>query len=371
MRKLFVFIGVVAVLTVGMMVPTAVLAQTTASEEELVIDSIITENLYAAAEIVTINATSQADIVAAAGKIVINGDVNGNLILAAGEIEVNGNVTGDLLAAAGIVVVNGNITGDARIFSGQAFVNAESVTGDLVVAAGRAGIDTATVVLGKKMVSAGNAVLNSQGNPESLSEIAGTVSQADYFSHTFSSAGVFASALGIIISLLILVGGIVANYLIIRFFPTFTERTLETMRSEMFMSVVVGLGILVFSPIIGFILLISGIGVPVLSLLAALAVLAFLFSRAYGNYLVGRMILEQLKYENTGRLLPLVIGTLVFAIIGIVPVLGWVVNGLANILIPAWGIGAMSMHKWESVQAERTTSKPAKTKKKKTSSKSK
>ncbi len=353
MRKISILTSAFAVLLASLLLPATVYAQMT-SEDEIIIDSVVTDNLYVAAEDFTLNARSQADVVVGARRIIINGDVNGNLILAAQEIEINGNVTGDVLGAAGIIVLNGDVTGDARLFAGQAFVNSENIRGDLVVASGRASISEATKVELKNLIAAGNTSLNIIDNPTSLPEVVGTDSQADYFSGLFASTGIVASILGAFISLLFLVGGIVANYLVIRFFPTFTERTLVKMKEDAFTSVMVGLGVFVVSPIVAFVLLITGVGLPILVLLLALGWLAYLFSMAYGNYIVGRIALEQLKFDSTGRLLPLVVGTAIFTIIGLVPVVGWFITGIGSILLSAWAIGAMFMHKWDSIRVNNT-----------------
>lgn len=361
MRKLLV-LPILAIFSVGfLLTPTAVQAQWMA-EETLTVEENSSENIYVAAEEFILNGNSEQDVVAAAGRLVINGDVSGNLIVAGGEVEVNGAVVGDVLAAGGNVVVNGPISGDLRLVGGQVYVNSEDIYGDLIVAGGSVSISEDTVVRGQRKIQGGALTFDSTQNPTTLSEIVGSNSQFEGLSESLEGIAVVASIIGFVFGLLALVGTVIANYLVIRFFPVLTENTLVTMKENALYSILVGIGLFIFAPILGFILLISGVGIPVLGVLAALASVAYIFAGAYSNYMVGRLILVQLNFENTGRLLPLITGTVLIGILKLIPVIGFVFAFLGDIVLPAWGVGALAMNKWVDVR-EMETKKPSKKKK--------
>lgn len=89
--------------------------------------------------------TVQEDLIVFAGRVDIRGRVAGDLVAAAGEVYVDGIVDGDLLVVAGKTNVGGAVGDDARITSGEVNLTG-SVADDMFVGAGNLVVaDSATI----------------------------------------------------------------------------------------------------------------------------------------------------------------------------------------------------------------------------------
>lgn len=69
------------------------------------------------------------------------------------------------------------------------------------------------------------------------------------------------------------------------------------------------------------------------------------------SFLVGRMILERIREPwGTGRVWPLVLGVVLFALIRAIPILGWFIGLIVTLL----GLGALWLMVWEALRRRRT-----------------
>lgn len=296
------------------------------------------------------------DVVALAGEVVIDAQVADGVYLAAGNVLINGNVGGDVLIAAGNVVINGNIEGDVRIVAGQVFINSERIGGELVIpGAGLVSIADGVVIEGRSQITAGTLTDRATNNPQDLAGFA----DAGYFRGphmSFDTLGPVLSSvaqgfifIAALFTILFVIGLFITSYSIIRLFPVLTERTLETMKQKPGKSVLVGAVVMLLSPFLALFLVLTVVGMPLLGLLILLASLVWIFANVYANYLVGRLFLKKLGMNKTGRALPLLLGTILMSILGlvfgIVPLLG----SMFNFFVTAWGSGAILLDKWHKL----------------------
>jgi cytoskeletal protein CcmA (bactofilin family) len=115
-RILFV-VGLVALASFVLAAP--VLAADIRSNDVIVIDEDVNDDLYLFA-----------------GSITVNSTVHGDLIAAGGDITINGTIDGDLWAAGGRVHINGTVADDVRIAGSDLKLGPSAKVGDDLFAAG-------------------------------------------------------------------------------------------------------------------------------------------------------------------------------------------------------------------------------------------
>lgn len=110
-------------------------------DEELFIETVSEDDVYAGGGLVTIDEDVNGDLVVGGGSVTINGNVNGDLTVAGGQITINGDVSDDVRAAGGSIFLNGNVGDDLVVTSGQLNVSANSlIGGTLVLGSGMANV---------------------------------------------------------------------------------------------------------------------------------------------------------------------------------------------------------------------------------------
>jgi hypothetical protein len=109
-RLLVVFM---VTLALGLVFVVPVFASEVISEEDIVIDEDIDDDVYAFGATVTVNATIDGDLVASGGVITINGTVTGDVLAMAQTVIINGTIEDDLRAGAAVVLLaDGASVGD-------------------------------------------------------------------------------------------------------------------------------------------------------------------------------------------------------------------------------------------------------------------
>lgn len=289
----------------------------------------------------------------------INGDVEGNLYAAGGNVVVNGTVAGDISIAGGAVIVNSSQPGDVRMFAGMVFVNSPMIEGDLAAFAGQLSVGPDTQIGGTKYVNSGMYTQSVQANPTTVAEL-----ENNYFNWKDEDVNRSAKQLAVafagflaVAGALVFIGNYFVQLAVIKFFPVIADGTMKVMREKKLQSVMAGVLVLFASPFVALLLLISVFGIPVLGLLSVLALVVLVFSSAYPSYLLGDYIFTQFKAKKTASWLKLGLGYLTlhlgFAILLLVPFLGWALHGILMFLISMWSIGGMLVYKWDKLQANK------------------
>jgi hypothetical protein len=105
-------------------------------------------------ENLNINEAQSDDLYLIGGNIVINEDITGDLYVTGGTITVNGNISEDLVVGGGTVTVLGNVAGDVRIVGGELAVYG-NVADDLMVFGGKVDLGRDAVVSGSLITASG------------------------------------------------------------------------------------------------------------------------------------------------------------------------------------------------------------------------
>ena len=312
--------------------------------------------------------TINDDIYAAGGTISIDGNVNGSVIAAGGTITVSGTVTRDVMVAGGTINVTGKVGGSVRAVGGNLTLNAPSggtIGRDLVIASGTATV--AAPVARRVTMGSGDLTLRGRvggdvrgrvdhlrldgaqigGNLDYTSDnsvartngarVAGTTTR-----HTPTDRGPRGAADGFLRWLRGLIGIFALGVLLLLLLPRFSTRSIDTLRAEPWASLGIGAAILVVTPIVALIVFIVGLlvgGWWLGLLLVPLWILALAIGYVVSGFLLGRLIFARLGWGRYHDVLALLGGLFVLTVVGLVPLIGWLVSLAAFVA----GAGAVAL----------------------------
>jgi len=349
------------ILTLALLVfiPLSAGAATVAADDALTLSEASSGNAYLAGANVRITAPITGDVSALATDVILLAPVSGDALLAGGTIEADGPVGGDLRAFGARIGVKGNVTGDVFVAGGAVRITGKG--GEV-----RAfGIDVSVVggADGPVAIYGSNVTLGGEfsGNVEVFASdrltllpgthITGSLEydapqQADIaesavilgdvaytgsasFLPTKEEAQTFAVAGAGLFLVVRILSGMLAAALIAGLFPIFVNdvatRVLRRSPRKFVLLTLLGFGIIVAAPMLGFFLALSFVGFGIALLIGAayllLLLLSFLTSGILAGALIGRFILKKERVTWRSTLL----GMLVLSFIALVPVLGVVV----------------------------------------------
>ncbi|MDQ6714395.1 MAG: FapA family protein, partial [Candidatus Dormibacteraeota bacterium] len=336
----------------------------------------VNDDVYAGAGTISVSGTVNGSVIAAGGTITVSGNVARDLIIGGGTITVTGRVAGSIIAAGGNITVNGPVAQDIVVTGGMIDIGSSATIGrDLVVAGGTATV-SAPIARRVRMSSGsltlrnrvggdvrgrvdhlkldgaqvgGNLDYTSNTSAELLNgaRVAGTTTR-----HTPTDRGGDAGN-GFLGWLRGLIGIFALGLLLIFLLPGFSSRAIDTERAEPWASLGIGAAILVITPIVALIVFIIGIfigGWWLGLLLVPLWILALAIGFAISGFLLGRLIFARLGWGRYHDALALLGGLFVLTVVGLIPVIGWLV-GLAAVVL---GLGALAL-----VVSRRASMRPA------------
>ena len=325
----------------------------------------VNDDIYAGAGTVSIDGTVNGSVIAGGGTITVTGTVTRDLIVGGGTINVSGHIGGSIIAAGGNVTVTGPIAQDLVVTAGRVDVGSAATIGrDLVVAGGTATI-SAPIARRVQMTSGSLTLRNRVGGDvrgrvdhlkldgaqiggnldytsnNSVEQVNGAHVTGTITRHTPTDRGGDASN-GFLGWLRGLIGIFALGLLLIFLFPALSSRAIDTERAQPWASLGIGAGILVITPIVALIVFVIGIligGWWLGLLLIPLWILALAIGYAISGFLLGRLIFARLGWGGYHDALALLGGLFVLTVVGLIPVIGWLV-GLVAIV---FGAGALAL----------------------------
>ncbi|HEY4844386.1 MAG TPA: hypothetical protein VII89_01705 [Candidatus Dormibacteraeota bacterium] len=325
----------------------------------------VNDDIYAGAGTISIQGTVNGNVIAGGGTITVSGNVTRDLIVGGGTINVTGRVGGSIIAGGGNLTLNGQVAQDIVVTGGMIDIGSGGSIGrDLVIAGGTATV--AAPVTRRVQMSAGSLTLRSHvggdvhGNVDRLkldgAQIAGNL---DYTSNNqvemVNGAQVTGTVTrhtptdqsrnvggGFVGWLRALIGIVALGLLLILLLPGVGTRAIDVLRAEPWASLGIGAAILVITPIVALIVFIIGIfigGWWLGLLLIPLWILALAVGYVVSGFLLGRLIFARLGWGRYHDILALLAGLFVLAVVGIIPVLGWLVGLVALV----FGTGALAL----------------------------
>ncbi|WP_135827689.1 polymer-forming cytoskeletal protein [Halorussus halobius] len=290
--------------------------------------------------------TVDGDLTAFGGTVVVRGTVDGNLTAAAGNVLVAGQVNGDLEAFAGNVRINGTVTGDASAVGGNVFLDEggrvdgalEAGAGNVVVegeVGGDARLGAETVTVGPSAVVGGDLAYGGDLDLADGASVAGEVREESNVNPDVGPVG--GTLPGWVSWAYGLLANLVLGAIAVLAFPRFSDGLADRVAGDPLRSGGVGLLLLVGVPVLLVLLAISLVGIP-LALVGAFAYAFVLWlGYVYGAFAVGTLLLGLADAAN--RWLALAVGLVAVSLVGIVPVVG----GLVEFAVLLLGLGALAL----------------------------
>jgi cytoskeletal protein CcmA (bactofilin family) len=350
--------------------PPALGAQETGAT--VILRGTLTDNVYVAGGTVDVSGDLERDLVAAGGTINIRQLVKGDVIIAGGSVNVSGRVGDDVRAAGGTITIGGPVGGEVVAVGGTVTLTPEArvdgrtwLSGGRVVMAGRIGrelkvaaaeVSVTGDVEGDMQIAArtieilstarikGDLVYTSE-KPARIdpgAQIRGRV--------TYTKSGLTQRArrIGLIVIALVrialLVGVIVCGVALLLLFPGFAIPAARTIRSDPWKSLGLGFLVLIGTPIVGIVLVMTIIGIPVGLALGAFYMVALLLGYLTAAVFLGdqgaRLVGRGPELPTGPRVLSLVLSLVALALVRLIPVLG----GIVTLLAVVTGLGAVSHH---------------------------
>ena len=336
----------------------------------------VNDDIYAGAGTISISGTVNGNVIAGGGTITVSGNITRDLILGGGTITVTGHVGGSIIAAGGNITVNAPVAQDIVVTGGMIDVGSGATVGrDLVVAGGTATVSAP--VARRVQMAAGNLTLKNKvggdvrGQVDHLkldgAQIAGNLDYTSNNSVELVNGASVAGATtrhtpidrgggagnGFLGWLRALIGILALGLILIFLLPGLSTRAIDIERAQPWASLGIGAAILVITPIVALVVFIVGIflGFWWLGLLLIpLWILALAIGYVVSGFLLGRLIFAQLGWGRYHDALALLAGLFVLAVVGIIPVIGWLIGLVALIL----GAGALAL-----VVTQRVRTRPA------------
>jgi hypothetical protein len=292
------------------------------------------------------NETIDHDVSVTGGTAVVDGVIDGDLAVMGGEAIVNGSVTGEVAVFGGNLRINGKIDQDAAVFGG-AIKNHGVLGGDLAVIGGTVELDSGSTVSGDIVAIGGtidqdsNAVVNGKVKTVKmpLSKLVPRISK-------LFRLGPQLDIMSAVVSRVVILGIIAVFYLLcllaLLIFPAAIDKISVKVRDEFWISLAIGVAIII--AIIPAIVLfaISIVGIPLIFLLPIALAVAGIFGFASISSVVGKRICESAKWKIERRVGVFSIGWLALMAINIIagaihfPLI--TIIGIAILWI-AWTIG--------------------------------
>jgi cytoskeletal protein CcmA (bactofilin family) len=303
------------------------------------------------------NARFGADVVVVAGE-----RVPGGLALAGANVEVLGKVGGGLKAFGANVVIPGEVQGDLRAFGANVILSGKyhskttavaanltlsgTFDGDVEVGAARITVTPAALIKGNLIYV--SADLNLQKGARILGEVIQREALVKKERiEQWGRRGLMAIVpIGIIFWFLSIVALIIVGVLIYYLFPKKTNAVITTISQSFWKNLWFGLIFLVVVPVAIIIAFITVVGIPAGIIAGILYGIAIYISSIYIGVWIGRKILGYIKKSMaTAFFWPLVVGSVIIALITLIPFIGW----LFRIFILFLGLGALWVTMWKTM----------------------
>jgi hypothetical protein len=295
-------------------------------------------DLWAVGAIVSVVGEAKGDMYAAGARVSIDARVGGKLSVAGARVLIGPRteVTGVTRVAGADVVFAGTSRGAAELYGDSVQINGR-IMGDLRVRA-------RSVSLGKGAVVDGNAVFETLDEPQI--DVGATVRGRQTVTmpvpYQVDRRSVLA-ALGFAVLFGVGAGFVLGLILLIAARP-FVERGVAAMRAAPVRSGLIGVAVLFLVPIVAALIMVTVVGIPI----GLLILLAFPLAVSTGLVLASLGLADRLmnrgRTERTfwGRVGYLIVGLLILTVIGLIPVVGFVVGVLALVV----GLGAF----WQALR---------------------
>ena len=370
-------LGFLAVFLSLFLLPISLLAIETHSGDVvfLATDQTINHNYYGAGQNVEIYGTVNGDLFIAGNNIIIDSEnINGDIFAAGSNLTIKGNINGSVRFAGEQFNLDGQVR-DNVLFLGQSItISSESVIGGHLTAWGQQ-VSLRGQVAGD--LEGGLETLNVSGqvgqdvdvyvskDKQALQFMDGAVIGGSVKYHAWQEVEISDQvqiggavtfeqlvrkakpifAMAVLWQLILkFFGMLVLGMLLIYLWPRFFPHTASRIRKHPWKTLFIGLAILVLTPIISLILMITIIGLPVAFIILASWVALLYIAKIMAAWIIGDWLKKKLfaKYKWSS-ISVLALGIFIYLIISKIPVVGWII--ILILFLWSWGVIANILHK--------------------------
>ena len=355
-----------------LLLPVYASAATIEAGESLELSEAPAHNAYLAGGDVRVTVALPADLLAAAAALQVLAPVMGDIAAIGSTVNIEAPVSGDVRIAGGHISIRDVVAGDIAAFGG--FIRIEKEAREIYAAGGTveltggargpvtvyAGtVSLAGTYAGDVHIAASNKLTIAPGTviqgvleynaPEeaSLDETVVVSGGVRYvgsasFLPTAEEAQAFALA-GIGVFLIVrLIAGMVTAGLVAGLFPSFsaalTERVLGRGIRGFARAAIIGLLVMVLTPLLAILLLMSFVGMGVAFLIALLYLLAVALSFVFAAVIAGGALARSLWKRSTIEWKDAVLGMLLLYLVALLPGIG----GFISFILSCVALGALS-----------------------------
>lgn len=323
------------------------------ADESVVIDEVVSADLFTAGNTVSINEAVEGDVFAAANSIRVDDHVVGSLRMGGNSITINGSVGGNALLFANTVHITKDavIHGHANIYADTIIIDGTikrtlSIGGNTVILNGTTKdaveVNSASITIGSQAVLENETTIPKNGTLKINEGAEGT----DYISYSERSVNkkngftdsqkhkqklhswlkwyFFMTIIGIIVILI---------------WPTSIRNLTKVVEKHPMQTWQRGLLFFFIVPAIALCLLFTIIGIPISLLLMLFYTILLGLGRLFAGLLIGKHIVNEkrLKDDKKQLILEFLVGSFVLSVITSIPWVGW----LFCIVASVWGAGGI------------------------------
>jgi hypothetical protein len=240
-------------------------------------------------------------------------------------------ITGSLVAAGGNVHLAAPLEKGAKVAAGSLIIS-NRVGGDVEAAVGSLRITSKAVIRG------GVDYVSQHGaSVDPGARIQGQLTRRPPGPPGPSPEKVFAffAALALVIMAVSFVSTLILGLLSLRFLPRYHQATVSTLRERPWASLGVGFVAAVVTPVAGAILFATVLGIPLALVLTAAYLIALYWGRIFALHRLGEAICHLFRASPRPGW-AFVLGLVVYCVLALIPVVGWVVA----LLVVLSGLGA-------------------------------
>jgi cytoskeletal protein CcmA (bactofilin family) len=332
-------------------------------------DAVINKDYFAYGKRVEISGTVNGDVYVAGGQILVDGQINGDLLAAGGKITISGRVSQDVRVAGGRIAITGVVGRNLTVAGGEVdLTDSAAIHGGVVAAGGSLGL--AAPIGGDAMLAAGHVTVSNRvgGSIEvatgdlRLTSKAAVSGDVTYRSSKTASIDPGATIGGVVVQksmsefprprvgtllaaaagalflakLVSFVSTLVLGLLFLSLFPRYTRSTIETLKKRPWVSLGLGFVVLVITPIVALLLLVTLLGAPLALILTALYLVGIYLGRVFVILWAG-MALFAWRNKQVRDVWALVVGLVVYSVLTVIPFIG----GLVTLFVILFGLGAI------------------------------
>ncbi|MGI8650430.1 MAG: bactofilin family protein [Rubrobacter sp.] len=254
------------------------------------------------------------EVSSSVGRVMVYGVVEGDVDSTVGNVVVKGPVGGDVSSGLGNIRIEAPVGGDIEAGFGDVYID-EFVDGNVEVERGDVILTRSAVIEGDVYCGTGLCQYE-EGAAVGGRMMAGTMSGAT-LSNAYSPPGVvFGGMLGWLFGVGLLCG---ASLLMVVLAPVQLAASSRMVESHPVWSMLVGLASVVGAVVASVLLAVSVIGLPLLILIAPLYLALIVFGLVVTAYFAGRKIVLATGGYRQGNVLAAVVGAVVVATVGLLP----------------------------------------------------